>query len=126
MGWVNEPDMFADFVEQEADKLYRSFAITCLNNIVMRSPVDSGRYRGSHIMSIGQPDYTVTNTADKTGAQTMAAGISAIRGIPTGHFPPVFIQTNLPYALRLENGWSKQAAQGVYAVSFNNAVKAYK
>ncbi|RPD86273.1 HK97 gp10 family phage protein [Neisseria weixii] len=125
MVWVNEPDMFADLVEQEADKLYRSFAITCLNNIVMRSPVDTGRYRGSHVLSIGAPDYS-QGEADKAGSMTLQAGIQTLKGVPVGKMPKVFIQTNLPYAMRIENGWSKQAAQGVYAVSFNNAVKAYK
>lgn len=126
MTWDNMPLLFADMLEKELDKVYRGFAITCLRNIVARSPVDSGRYRGSHILTISNPSYQVGQFEDKTGGQTLQAGISTLNGVPVGQFPPIFIQTNLPYAIRIENGWSQQAAQGVYAVSFYNAIQAYQ
>ena len=31
----------------------------------------------------------------------------------------VYIQNNKPYAERLENGWSDQAPQGIYGLTFN-------
>ncbi|WP_424034454.1 hypothetical protein [Neisseria bacilliformis] len=126
MGWDKKPDLFAELLEEEADKRYRAFALTCLNTVVLRSPVDTGRFRGSHIVSAGSPDDAVTDAADKTGTMTLDAGAAVIRGVPKGSFPPLYIQTNLPYAARLENGWSKQAADGVYAVSFNYAVQKFR
>ena len=94
MGWDRKPDLFAELVEEEAEKRWRAFALTCLNAVVLRSPVDTGA--------------------------------AVIRGVSKGAFPPVYIQTNLPYAARLENGWSQQAADGVYAVSFNYAVQKFR
>ena len=126
MAWGNMPDLFADMLKKELNRVYRGFAITCLRNIVARSPVNSGRYRGSHILTIANPSYQVGQFEDKVGAQTLQAGITTLNGVPVGQFPPIFIQTNLPYALRIENGWSQQAAQGVYAVSFHNAIQAYR
>lgn len=124
--WKNPPDLFADLLQEEAAKRQRAFALTCLNGVVLRSPVDTGRFRASHIVSVGQEDFSEPSAADRTGAQTMQAGMKAIGGIPKGQLPRIFIQTNLPYARRLENGWSKQAPSGVYAVSFNHAVQVFK
>lgn len=126
MAWDRKPDLFAELVEEEAEKRWRAFALTCLNAVVLRSPVDTGRFRGSHTVSVGQPDYGLTEAEDRTGTLTLDTGAAVIRGVPKGAFPPVYIQTNLPYAARLENGWSQQAADGVYAVSFNYAVQKFK
>jgi hypothetical protein len=38
----------------------------------------------------------------------------------------LYIQSNLPYSVPLENGHSTQAPTGVYAVSFNGVIQAYK
>ena len=118
MGWDRKPDLFAELVEEEAEKRWRAFALTCLNAVVLRSPVDT--------VSVGQPDYGLTEAEDRTGTLTLDTGAAVIRGVSKGAFPPVYIQTNLPYAARLENGWSQQAADGVYAVSFNYAVQKFK
>lgn len=112
MAWDRKPDLFAELVEEEAEKRWRAFALTCLNAVVLRSPVDTGRFRGSHTVSVGQPDYGLTEVEDRTGTLTLDTGAAVIRGVPKGAFPPVYIQTNLPYAARLENGWSQQAADG--------------
>ncbi|KLT73255.1 hypothetical protein PL75_03245 [Neisseria arctica] len=126
MAWDKMPDMFSDLVREDVDKRVRGFAITCFRSIVFNSPVDQGRFKGSHIISVGNPDYTVTTALDKAGSITFQAGVAVINSVPVGGIKKIYIQTNLPYATRLENGWSKQAANGIYAVSFNYAVQAYK
>ena len=126
MSWDKPPDMFGESVLQDVDKRARGLALTCLNSIIRRSPVDTGRFRGSHVVSINQPSYELPNIADKTGSLAMQVGASSINGAPVGAVSKIYIQTNLPYANRIENGWSKQAADGVYAVSFNHAVQVYK
>lgn len=124
--WQNPPDLFADLVVEEAGKWQRAFALTCLNGIVWRSPVDTGRYRASHIVSIGEPSYAVPSENDAGGGKTLQAGLAKLGGIAKDDLPRIYIQTNLPYAQRLENGWSRQAPVGVYAVSFNEAVQRFK
>lgn len=125
-GWDKKPVMLAVALEKKVDRVYRGFTKTCLTGIVHRSPVDTGQYRSNHILSIGKPDYSVEYKPDKKGIRTLRLGMSVLKDIPLGKFPSVFIQNNLPYGLRLENGWSKQAPNGVYAMSFNHAVQAYK
>lgn len=116
---------FADAAERELDRRYRAVIITLYNNLIRLSPVDTGRYRNNHIISIGKPEYNV----DVRGA--------VITEIPRGKYPPVYIQNNLPYAAVIEyggypnppkkgtkttGGYSKQAPRGVYNVAFLSTV----
>lgn len=83
-----------------------------------------GTFRGSHIVSIGAPDFTVTDRVDEEGSATISDGTRAIQS--AGRFPVIYIQTNLPYAEALENGHSTQAPGGVYGLAFIGVSEAYK
>lgn len=54
----------------------------------------------------------------------MSKGMAALSGLEP--YTQVFIQTNLPYAERLENGHSTQAPGGVYDLAFISVSEAYK
>lgn len=82
-----------------------------------------GTFRGSHVVSIGAPDETVKEVIDKTGGATIAAGNAIING--SAPFPRIFIQTNLPYAQKLEDGHSTQAPSGIYGLAFTGVAAAY-
>lgn len=122
-GWSTPPSLFAGVIEEELSKRVRVIAIAMLNEIVLRSPVDTGRFRGNNIVSVGAPVYTTTETLDKSGGLTISNGISKLSGLEP--FTQVFIQNSLPYAYELETGHSKQAPAGIYGVSFNGVSQAY-
>ncbi len=136
-GWSTPPSAFVGVVEEELTKRVRVIAMALLNEIVLRSPVGNpdlwkrppppgyagGRFRGSHIVSIGEPVYTVTTKIDPAGAETISRGANQLSGLEP--FTTVFIQTNLPYAERLEDGHSTQRPEGIYAVSFYGVSQAY-
>lgn len=70
-----------------------------------------GRFRANWNYSVGAPDETTTQWVDPSGDRTIRKIIAQSRGAKAGH---VYYLTNaLPYAQRLENGWSKQAPQGM-------------
>ena len=123
-GWSTPPSMFAGVVEEQLSQRVRVIAMALLNEIVIRSPVDTGRFRGNNIVSVGAPVYTSTVNVDPAGAETIQAGVRAITGLEP--YTQVFIQNNLPYAGPLEDGHSKQAPAGIYAVSFNGVAEAYR
>lgn len=83
-----------------------------------------GTFRGSHIVSIGAPDFTVTSRVDAQGGATISDGTSSIQS--AGLFPVIYIQTNLPYAEALENGHSTRAPGGIYGLAFIGVSEAYK
>ena len=122
-GWSTPPSFFSGVIKDELSKRVRVVAMAMLNEIVLRSPVDTGRFRGNNIISVGAPVYTSTVNVDPTGAETINQGLSAMTGLEP--FTQVFIQNNLPYAVPLEDGHSKQAPAGIYAVSFHGVSQAY-
>ena len=109
--WMTPPNSFVDKVADKLDDVYRKFAIDCYNNVIALSPVRKGRYKNAHHISIGSPSYAETG-----------GGVELVLGIPKHTYPLIYIQNNLPYALRLEHGWSQQAPTGVYGNAFNSAV----
>ena len=129
-GWSIPPSAFADMVDEEVGKRVRTIALALLNEVIQRSPVGNpdlwkdppppgytgGRFRGSHIVSIGSPVYTVTTNIDPSGSETQSKGMAALSGLEP--YTQVFIQTNLPYAERLEQGHSGQAPDGLYELAF--------
>lgn len=122
-GWSTPPSLFVDVIQEQLTQRVRVIAMAMLNEIVLRSPVDTGRFRGNNIVSVGSPVYTSTVNVDPTGGETINRGLSAMTGLEP--FTQVFIQNNLPYAVPLEDGHSKQAPAGIYAVSFNGVSQAY-
>ncbi|MFV3314117.1 HK97 gp10 family phage protein [Pseudomonas sp. NY15374] len=122
-GWSTPPSMFTGVVEEQLSQRVRVIAMAMLNEIVLRSPVDTGRFRGNNIVSVGAPVYTTTESLDKSGGETIQRGLSAMSGLEP--YTQVFIQNNLPYATALEDGHSKQAPGGAYAVSFHGVSQAY-
>ena len=106
---------FKDEVEDKIMLITQKIGIEILRRVVMKSPVKSGRFRGNWSVAIGSPDTSVKNTTDKPGQATIAAGTLVITGL--SEVQAIYLTNNLPYALRLENGWSQQAPAGVVAVT---------
>ncbi len=123
-GWSTPPSLFAGVVEEQLSQRVRVIAIALLNEIVLRSPVDTGRFRGNNIVSVGAPVYTSAMPADQSGGPTIQRGVGALTGLEP--FTQVYIQNNLPYASALEDGHSQQAPAGIYEVSFNGVAEAYR
>ena len=88
------------------------------------SPVWSGRYRASHTIAIGTPDTSVKEAPqvdvrwpDEPSTVLNAPPVSRAAQVLSGlkPFSVVFIANALPYARRIENGYSKlKAPAGVY------------
>ena len=103
-------ERLADEIEQEVDRKYRAFWFTLYNNVNLLSPVLTGRYRSSHIMSVGQPS-----------SATVGVGFVT----PPNGMPTMSIANNMPYAEMLENGYSGQAPTGVFQNALNSALASF-
>ena len=88
--------------------------------IVAKSPVDSGRFKNNWMSAYGAPDESTTNSFAKT---ELGEGRGAVVGklkakldlLDTGQF--FYFTNSLPYAERLEYGWSQQAPGGMVRLS---------
>ena len=126
MGWKGvKPSSFSFEVEKQADEHVKKITMDTVQSLVVSSPVDTGAFRGNHHITLGAPDKAFDITKqDKAGVNAMSEGATKILQAKLGG--RVFIQNNLPYSLRLENGWSQQAPTGIYALTFMSVTSKYK
>ena len=123
--WKNRPTNFAIQILNEGDKVVKKITTEMLQGVITASPVDTGAFRGNHHITLGAPDKAFDITKqDKAGVNAMSEGATKILQAKLGG--RVFIQNNLPYSLRLENGWSQQAPAGIYALTFMSVTSKYK
>lgn len=101
-------------------------AMFCLRGIVRKSPVDTGRFRSNWQVSKNVPRTTQLNLTKETQAAIIARGQRTIETFDLKNDSMIIIQNNLPYANRLENGWSKQAPNGMVGLTVNEAAQRYK
>lgn len=120
--WNIDPAKFIQVAENDLTDMMKTITLDAFGMIIRMSPVDTGAFRGNNRVSIGQPD----NSYDviKTSQANKAEGEQAIASISVP-YTTVYIQNNLPYAGRLENGSSMQAPAGLYGITFNSISQKY-
>jgi hypothetical protein len=74
-----------------------------------------GRFRGNWQVTVGSPASGEVRRVDAAGTQTIEAGAAAIAPAVVG--PTIYLTNNVPYAIPLEYGHSKQAPTGVVRVT---------
>lgn len=115
MSFKLQLENFAEKAGAKAEVAVRKVALEVYSSVVLKSPVDTGRFRGNWNISMGGFDRTVNpDSLDKTGTKginTAAVTISRYQG------GKIFISNNLPYSRRLENGYSKQAPAGMVRIT---------
>lgn len=108
---------FCDLTKERASTVTRQTALSMLGSIIKRSPVDTGRFRGNWQTTIDTPPSGTLEATDKSGSETFNRGLAALTGFECG--PPIYLANNLPYARRLEDGYSTQAPAGMVKLTVN-------
>lgn len=109
-------------VEQGADRITKQIAGAALTNVVLATPVDTGRARGGWTVSNGAPVFAETGRLDTSGIATIAAGQTQIaqRQSPQD----IYLNNNVNYIVFLDQGTSQQAAENFVATAVSLAVSA--
>lgn len=131
--WSMDLSKWAKHKEHEIVEVRKTFAFMLYSSIVRKTPVDTGRARANWNVSTGSPDTSTTTQTQKTAQPKKT--IPEPKGDES-----IFIANNLPYITTLEyggfpnppksktgkteNGYSKQAPNGMVGVTVANA-KAY-
>lgn len=106
------------------DLVVRKIVLDMGTRIVLRSPVGDGKYwisrppkgytggrfRANWQYGEGAVPAGVVNAIDKTGQISLR---SIMKIAPQAGGKVHYITNNLPYAQRIENGWSRQAPKGM-------------
>jgi hypothetical protein len=93
------------------ERVIRGTLFGVASRIIKRSPVDTGRFRNNWQASVNSPAVGVTSATDKTGNAAVQESSALINNFQIG--ATFYLTNNLPYANRLEYGWSKQAPSGM-------------
>lgn len=110
MSFLADVTGFVNRAQEALNKTTAEVETEVMTLVIMRSPVDTGRFRGNWQTSVGS---AVTGEIERLGAQPsieeMRGVISALKGGRVS-----FLSNNLPYGHRLEfDGWSDQAPAGM-------------
>jgi hypothetical protein len=96
---------------------YKKMTLEIMSSVIMKSPVDTGRFRANWFVGYGMPNIKTDQLTDKSGTSTIASNQAAIMAIKVDG-QTIFVTNSLPYGYRLEyEGWSQQAPVGMVRVT---------
>ena len=116
MSFTLDLSKFAEKVKGRINDVNRAAVMLAAQGLVMKSPVDSGRFRGNWMFGYGAPNATTTESVDPAGGATLGKIQGAVQVVKAGNV--CYVSNSLPYADRLEHGWSKQAPAGMIRTTF--------
>lgn len=98
----------------DGDVVLRKIVLDVGSSLIMKSPVDTGRFRANWLFGVGEPisGYDWNEKSPAASQERLVATLPEVRmGMVT------YLTNNLPYALALEYGHSKQAPSGMVRVT---------
>ena len=98
-----------------AEEMVRGTLFNLSASIIKASPVDTGRFRGNWQASLNAPKQGKLQRLDRTGGGAINDMSSVVMSLNMGQ--TFYLTNNLPYARRLEYGYSKQAPSGMLRIN---------
>lgn len=115
MSFASDLRRFANKTNQKIETAVKASLIRVGTSIVVKSPVDTGRFRNNWLASYGTVDTAVNFGTDTSGSNAIGNLKMSVEGM---NFKEAFYFTNsLPYASGLEYGNSAQAPSGMVRIS---------
>lgn len=111
MSFADDLKKASTLVLKEADEDRKAITIKLFNSVIQDTPVDSGRARGNWQCSQNTPLNNEIDRTDKDGSATKDDMLNVVLSSQPDN--TVYLTNNLPYAQRLEFGYSGQAPQGM-------------
>lgn len=118
-------------VEEGVNRIVRTVALVVDRELVLETPVDTGRARSNWIVSLGEAatderePYAEGSGLGKgegsNAAGALAQGQAVIAGRRSG--TDIYISNNVKYIGRLNDGWSAQAPSGFVQAAIKRAVE---
>jgi hypothetical protein len=102
---------FAEKAGARADAAVRGVVLEFGARLIARSPVDTGRFRSNWFYGLNEADRTATQDTGQKAVQGLAR--MPVQAGGQVHY----LTNNLPYAWKLETGWSKQAPLGMVGIT---------
>lgn len=111
-GWSIPIEQLAARAGQKLDTVTRKVTLDLFRSVVQKSPVDTGRFKGNWNVSQTTPNFTATQATNAARGE-----IEAQKALGFAAGGVVYLSNGLPYARRLEYGYSGQAPAGMVRLS---------
>lgn len=105
----------ANAAGDKAETAVRRVVLEMGRNLVMLSPVDTGRFRGNWQFGLAAVNTDTGSAPDRSGSGSVGRMSSGLTAWRAGQM--IYLTNSLPYARRLEYGWSKQAPAGMVRIT---------
>ena len=115
MSFAKDLDKISLNLKGYAEEMVRGTLFALSSRIIKESPVDTGRFRGNWQASVNTPKKGKLQRKDKSGAASINEVSSIVMSLDMGQ--TFYLTNNLPYARRLEYGYSKQAPSGMLRIN---------
>lgn len=112
-----------DELTTEINKEARTVALKALRNIVLATPVDTGRARGNWRVGVNSDPRDEIGRKSKKGSIAIRTGQSEIASAKGKGLVDIVIANNLPYIERLNDGSSEQAPGKFVEKAIRRAIK---
>jgi hypothetical protein len=116
-GFSADLTKFLRHCDGNIDKAHRMAVVLVAQGTVLGSPVDTGRFRANWQFGRVLPQGAL-DQVDKSGAAAIARMAGQVTSVKAGG--EVWIVNNLPYAGKLEYGYSQQAPSGMARITLAN------
>jgi hypothetical protein len=115
MSFTLDVKAFCEKAKKNPETVMRSVSLKLFSAIIKASPVDTGRFRGNWQTTGITPATGLNAGVDPTGNRAVNSAATFITNAPG--WDTFTLTNNLPYAERLEYGYSKQAPTGIVRVN---------
>lgn len=113
--FTQQTQAWADKANKRIDLAVQKIALEAFTRVILRSPVDTGRFRGNWLVSIGSAQGGFTEDVDPSGVIIISDVKETVLTLKAGQ--TIYLVNNLPYARRLEYGYSTQAPEGMVRIT---------
>lgn len=114
-GFALDIKNFVEKAKKNPETVARQVSFKLFSAVIKASPVDTGRFRMNWQTAGAVAPSGVIDGTDKGGAAAIGDAASYI--FAASDWNEFTLTNNLPYAERLEYGWSNQAPQGMVRVN---------
>jgi len=114
-GFTLDIKNFVEKAKKNPETVARQVSFKLFSAVIKASPVDTGRFRMNWQTAGAVAPSGVIDETDKGGAAAIGDAASYI--FAASDWNEFTLTNNLPYAERLEYGWSNQAPQGFVRVN---------
>lgn len=111
MGFADQVSTFTRKTEAKIETAIRKIALDVFSEVILMTPVDTGRARGSWQVAIGTIPTGTVELDDPAGTATIGKVQAEVLGLKAGQ--TIYLVSNLEYIQALEFGHSKQAPGGM-------------